>query len=943
MQKKINILAVVIFLSLALAPLLRASEMPEFICEIGMQFYRAGRYDEALHEFKKALLVQSDYAPALRYIQMIEQLKHPKEVVEEKKVILLTFKPTSKTLTGIIQETLDLVEIQREMIQEKQLALPKKILPGKIRLVTSPLLAPPAGFEAGLPTKEIIPPKILVLDKTLSEIPLPIEIEQGKAIIILGQNIKRFLVTQPEIITVEKKSPDELLATGKDFGYTYLHVWDDVGRWTIEFLGVFAKPEGPTYEEQLRRQEELARNFKLRYNLSWSLFESGRRINTLNRLSYSWAHSLGLYGPTPYGDLDSLLNIRRSKTNVDLTGLTLGLTNGQLGQFKGFSLRAFDFSPYFSNLAFGGATLRGGMLTSEALNNKLNYTAFWGREGGGRFGNLSPELTKIKHSFLDGFNLDYAPTQKQDYQFTMVSGWGRERDNFLNRYSYDLGTNWVLDDWNVGYEVSHDSEEFAQLFKTRYTQKKLNFAAELRNIARDFLSIGGRGWRQGQLGGLFNLNYRPTERLGINSNLDVYKDRLYPAEDNEDRWNENFNLNASYHLDAKTSLNSYYAIQNDLGTISQSRYQSAGVGLSKGIKFIKDISTYANYAHQEINNFSSPNSDYINDQFFAGLRFSLIQDLYYYFNKEINWVQERYTATWAHPHALEMGLDWSHQIGKTPLYGSFRFTYRDEEKTDSILSFLSGEDYIQGSTELSYRPDGDKEIYGSCSVRNVWAEKSTAGKRQEASFNAGMRYLWDTGVHWEAVGNIEGYVFRDLNSDGLRQRDEAPLEGIKIWLGKDKSQLTDMFGYYKFKGVKARKVYVNLDTSTLPSGYVLTVPVTQEVGVLHHHSARVDFGVISHAEVNGMVFEDIDENGVYNLEDRGIKGVVVTLEDGSRAVTDGDGRYSFPNAPPGEHTLTIDLNSIPVYYLPEVAMTNSFSLHEGDAYVYNVPLKRIKE
>jgi hypothetical protein len=208
-------------------------------------------------------------------------------------------------------------------------------------------------------------------------------------------------------------------------------------------------------------------------------------------------------------------------------------------------------------------------------------------------------------------------------------------------------------------------------------------------------------------------------------------------------------------------------LQNDLGGLSQFRYQSSGLGLNKRFKFIKDISTHFNYYHQESTSFSSPSSNYINERIYAGLRFSLIGALSYYINKEINWLEERYTATNTRPNALETGVDWSSQIGKTPFFGSFRFTFRDEENTLADLSFLSGEDYIEGYTELTFRPTNDTEIYGSCRMRNVWADNPNVSKRIEASFNSGMRYLWDTGVHWESVGNIEGYIFKDLNSDGL--------------------------------------------------------------------------------------------------------------------------------------------------------------------------------
>jgi hypothetical protein len=381
-----------------------------------------------------------------------------------------------------------------------------------------------------------------------------------------------------------------------------------------------------------------------------------------------------------------------------------------------------------------------------------------------------------------------------------------------------------------------------------------------------------------------------------------------------------------------------------LGRISQYRYQNASLGANRSFKlFSRNISTYFNYYHQESKAYSAPSSDYINDRFYSGIRFSLIGSLYYYLNEEIYWVQERYYGTWAHPKAMETGVDWSGQIFKTPLYGSFRFTYRDEEDAISNLSFLSGQDYIEGYAELSYRPTNDKEIYGSWRTRNSWADNPNVTKQIEMDFNAGMRYLWDTGVKWESVGNVEGYVFKDINSDGLRQRDDPPVEGVKVWLGKDKLQVTDLFGYYKFKGVRARKAYVTLDVSTLPRGFVLTVPVTQEVAIVHNRNARADFGIISRSEITGFVFEDVDGNGEYNKGDKGIQGIMLTLEDGSKAVTNNSGRYYFPNASTGEHTISLNLNSLPVYYLPEIAITKKISLFEGVTYNYNIPLKRIEK
>jgi hypothetical protein len=210
-------------------------------------------------------------------------------------------------------------------------------------------------------------------------------------------------------------------------------------------------------------------------------------------------------------------------------------------------------------------------------------------------------------------------------------------------------------------------------------------------------------------------------------------------------------------------------------------------------------------------------------------------------------------------------------------------------------------------------------------------------------FNAGMRFIWDTGIRWEAVGDIEGYVFKDLNSDGLRQRDEPPLEGVKLWLGKDKSQETDLFGYYRFKGVRGNKAIVQLDVSTLPEHFVLSVLFTQEAAIVNHGTIRVDFGATTHSEISGLVFEDVDGNGVYSMGDIGVKDAVIKLENGKTAKTDATGRYYFYDVSTGEHTITLNLNSLPVYYMPKKALSENIFLSEGETYRHNISLKRIKD
>ena len=225
----------------------------------------------------------------------------------------------------------------------------------------------------------------------------------------------------------------------------------------------------------------------------------------------------------------------------------------------------------------------------------------------------------------------------------------------------------------------------------------------------------------------------------------------------------------------------------------------------------------------------------------------------------------------------------------------------------------------------------------------MWKENPTATSRVEASFNVGMKLLWDTGLRWEAVSTIQGYVFKDYNSNGLLDRDEPPSFGIKIWLGKNKYQITDELGYFRFVNVRGKVAYVTLDTGTLPAGYMMTVPVTQGIPIANAAAAKVYFGITSRSEIRGIVFDDLNEDGEYSMGEKGVSGVAITLDQDKTVITSVDGSYAYSQSQPGDHELVADLNSIPVYYLPLVLLKKKFPLQEGESSVWNIPLRKIQK
>ncbi|MCM8780881.1 MAG: hypothetical protein NC908_03035 [Candidatus Omnitrophica bacterium] len=64
---------VLVFLLLLIDFAFCATQSAEYLCELGINFYKAGRYDDALQEFKKVLIVEPDNSTAKTYINYIFQ------------------------------------------------------------------------------------------------------------------------------------------------------------------------------------------------------------------------------------------------------------------------------------------------------------------------------------------------------------------------------------------------------------------------------------------------------------------------------------------------------------------------------------------------------------------------------------------------------------------------------------------------------------------------------------------------------------------------------------------------------------------------------------------------------------------------------------------------------------------------------------------------------
>ncbi|MGH2593681.1 MAG: beta strand repeat-containing protein [Anaerolineae bacterium] len=152
------------------------------------------------------------------------------------------------------------------------------------------------------------------------------------------------------------------------------------------------------------------------------------------------------------------------------------------------------------------------------------------------------------------------------------------------------------------------------------------------------------------------------------------------------------------------------------------------------------------------------------------------------------------------------------------------------------------------------------------------------------------------------AATIYGAVFDDFNGNGLQDLGETGLPGAVIRLFSGATAVatytTGASGTYAFSASVPGVFRVQ---ETNPPGYFSTSPDQINVLVALGNSYQVNFGDSNRADagsVHGLVFDDANTNGVQDLTETGIAGVVITTTadngvDVISATTGSFGQYTF--------------------------------------------------
>jgi protocatechuate 3,4-dioxygenase beta subunit len=189
----------------------------------------------------------------------------------------------------------------------------------------------------------------------------------------------------------------------------------------------------------------------------------------------------------------------------------------------------------------------------------------------------------------------------------------------------------------------------------------------------------------------------------------------------------------------------------------------------------------------------------------------------------------------------------------------------------------------------------------------------------------------EDGIHYDFCehlpAEVSGYVYHDVDNDGIRDTTESPIPGTTVLLFDAGGTLiaqttTDGNGFYKFGNLLAGTYSVH---ELQPAGWIDGKDTVGTIGGVTVGAKENDklkqialkpgqsgleynFGELKPGSIAGRVWHDPDEDCIYDSGDTPLAGVTVQLLDAAGNVlrtttTDAQGQYRFDDLAPGVYAV----------------------------------------
>ena len=165
---------------------------------------------------------------------------------------------------------------------------------------------------------------------------------------------------------------------------------------------------------------------------------------------------------------------------------------------------------------------------------------------------------------------------------------------------------------------------------------------------------------------------------------------------------------------------------------------------------------------------------------------------------------------------------------------------------------------------------------------------------------------------------VVGRLFEDTDRDGwFNPATDRPLRGARLWLDSSTVATTDAAGRYRFDGVMPGERALRVELESVSAMLTPNGGLTKSLHVPPRSEYSVDFAFLATGGIGGIVFLDVDRDGTMDPGEPAVPDVRVLCACGRDTLTTVDGTFILGDLPPGEVSLTLDLQGLPAMHRVE--------------------------
>jgi len=812
------------------------------------------------------------------------------------------------------------------------------------------------------------------------------QVERTHTLTIPTQGKARVLILNPEVLGIVSITDTEVVFQGLALGSTVVHLWDRSGRRDLrvdvmELKSVLSELERRKQEALSQRLGIPKRSLKLEYRGTQQHLERSQRVEfeDLSEDNRIRTHQLRTTMGLPFGNLlgDIYLEQRRDddlgKEVTQPRHLALQLQQVEMGPLGKMDWVLGDKDLSLSHLTISGRRYRGvGLFPSEFLKESekrwVLLSLFAGEEREGFFLDFPAGLqTRQDRSRFSGAKIE---TRWLEGLKTHLTGLHRFGPHGQDRADHvvEAGLDWQWQDWIAldAIGARNGTESGYELNAEFSPSDWIRFKNEFWRIGKRYKTVTGSVNRDGQTGWKGSIPITPPwwdNALSLKPEITIYRDRNALNPNNPKEWNTLYSLGTHLRLPLNTQLQADVGYEDQSGSPLPFVAQRYDVTLSREFLFQKEtwlqdlfygkeiVRGFTPFLGFRLADFGKSNNvpgfDATLKLLRVGTRLSFPMGLW----GELSWSQgqlkesnpERDPQT-LQPKELTLELGGSHRWNTPPIHLDANIRYVDVEDTfRKTHQPFSDQNRLMGTLRLSWRMAQDREWFGTLTATRQKPETVREDSVLDLFAQVGMRLAWDTGWAFMRKGRIVGSFFNDLNFNGIHDPNEPGLAGARVQVVQGPSTVTGPDGRFVIRSVSEGPQTVRLELDQVPKGYVLTTPNVTEVLVLPDREATVAFGIATQVEFAGRVYNDVNGNLAFEDGiDVPLSGILLTLETGQSDTTDATGYYRMARIPPGPHTVSVALATIPDGYRSSVPIRKSFTPHEGEVVIWDIPFNAIR-